>query len=302
MAKTAKKPQRYTNLYVKRRLIKLEIDVFGTISDGILHKRSRYAILTSIKLQIRHVAVLLQLDQAEADAIWENSVALYNKIVKKTALKLYRIRKNPKLDAKKAAEAQKEAIYAAIRPDISTDSFISDADHIVRHYDQRKKQDELAYLMASSAKSPFYLCSSHPKPAKDHADWEGKMYYDEDWEQHLDQYTPDELISIRAYIRNHQLRTVQWVTGAPVYMIYRPNCKHYLKNIPLKEVLHASTKSLLKKHRMIEAQDAPVSARRIYFRSFYNRGKLQEYLQQYVNCPTLEKDLKHTRKYIDKWR
>ena len=152
---------------------------------------------------------------------------------------------------------------------------------------------------AEEDKSPFFLCSSHPKPAKDHANWEGKMYYDEDYEQYV---SPEQLDSIRAYIRNHKLQTVQWVTGAPVFLTTRKNCKHYFKNIPLDQVLHSSARSLLRKHGMMMKEEVPVDRKVLYYREYYNRLKVEEALHKLVPNEKLAQDIAKDKKLLDKWR
>ena len=295
MAKNKKTTKIYTNLYVKRRLIQLEVDVFGMISKGVLAHKGRYAILSEVKRRIWIIAVQLGLDQREMDLIWAQIVATYNTVAQKTAVPLKKLKQNPD------PEVKKEAIYTAIRPMIIQNQFLSDADKVTRLYEQRKKGDQIREMLSSAVDSPFFLCSAHPKPAKDHAEYQGRMYYDENWEE-TGNYSDQDKIAIRAYIRNHKLQTVQWVTGPPVYLVFRPNCKHYLTNIPLDEVLAASARSLLKKHGMIESDQLPASEQRLNYRMYYNRMKVEEELNKYVSCPKLKQDMIRDRKLIDKWK
>ena len=284
------KKRRYTNLYVKRRLVQLEVDVFGSIANGILTRKSRYSVLTQVKKQLLDVAVQVGLDQKEADRLWAIFSSNYSTIAKGSALAIKKATDN---DQKRAA------IYTAIRPQIIQNRFLADAEQVTRMYEQRMKKNELDELLEASSDSPFYLCSSHEKPAKDHAEWQGRVYYDENWESN-GSYSDQEKISIRAYIRNHKLRSVQWVTGPPVYMIFRPNCKHYLRPMPLREVLRSSSRSLLKKHGMIR-EDPPATEQRLNYRIYYNRLKVEEELNQYVPCEQLKKDMQRDKKLIDKW-
>ena len=172
-------------------------------------------------------------------------------------------------------------------------------------YEQRLKHDQIfgpAGMLEQASeetKSPFFLCSSHPKPAKDHAAWEGKMYYDEDYESYVN---PDDLYLIRAYIRNHKLQTVQWVVGAPVFLTTRKNCKHYFKNVGIDEVLHSSARSILKKHGMIMPNEVPVPSKVLYYREYYNRLKVEEALHKLVPNERLAKDITKDKKLLDKWK
>lgn len=299
MAKKAKITKRYTNLYVKRRLVQLEVDVFGIVSEGVLARRGKYVIMTRIKHRIQDIAVQLELDQLEMDTLWAQSLSLYTTVVKNSSVQLHKLRSNPD------QELKKEAVYTAIRPMVIQNSFLRDANVVTKLYEQRKKevqiQELLDFAASGESPSPFFLCSSHPKAAKDHEPYQGKMYFDEDWEKNSS-YSDADRASIRAYIRNHKLRSLQWVTGAPVYMTMRPNCKHYFTNIPLQEVLHASARSLLKKHGMIDPDELPASEQRLNYRAYYNRLKIEKELSKHVECPKLIQDMnRDSRKLIDKW-
>ena len=94
----------------------------------------------------------------------------------------------------------------------------------------------------------FYLASFHKDSASDHKDYQGKMYIDENWEK-IDFYYSIKN-AIKYYIRQHNIQTIQWVTGKPVWLITRPNCRHYFKELSIKEVLANSKTSLLEKHNM----------------------------------------------------
>ena len=152
---------------------------------------------------------------------------------------------------------------------------------------------------AEENQSPFFLASAHDKPAKDHAPYESKVYYDENWEN----YVPEsEHNAIRAYIRNHKLMTIQDVTGEGIWFTLRRNCKHYLINISIDEVLGASAKALLKRHKMYMPEEAPVSREVLTYREYYNRLKIEEALNKLVPNEQLEKDLRKDKKLLDKWK
>lgn len=92
----------------------------------------------------------------------------------------------------------------------------------------------------------FYLASKHNDSATDHKDWQGKVYIDEKW-LHLN--LPDSVAnSIKQYILKNNIKTMQWVIGKPVWFVTRPNCRHYFKDITLKEALGSSKTSLIEKY------------------------------------------------------
>ena len=198
-------------------------------------------------------------------------------------------------------EAKTDAVYNLVRARIQQNDLTRESNKVMFNYEFRMKHEQIygEEGILATATSPFFLCSSHPKPAKDHALWEGRMYYDSEWESK--DYSDEDKKRIRSYIRNHQLRTVQWVLGEPVYLCTRRNCTHYLKNIPLEEVLHASAKSLLKKHRMIMSDEKSVSRDVLYYREYYNRYKVENALNEQISCPTLRLDMKKDKILLDKW-
>lgn len=120
---------------------------------------------------------------------------------------------------------------------------------IMEHCNARRRKLGLRDEMRShrARQGVFYLCSSHIKPAEDHADWQGRIYVDRFWRATLkdDESTAQ---AVAAYIRNHDIRTVQWVCGAPVYMITRPYCRHYMIELDTDEVLGASLNKIKKDH------------------------------------------------------
>lgn len=283
--------KRYESIYVKRRLVQLEVDIFDIVASGLKQGQSKQQILAQAKQLIRSLSVQIELDQAEVNRTWSYTLNLYQNMDRRR-LQL----------KKKTQQQQNHLIYMAIRAKIYDQSFIQDANQVVEHYEQRLKHNQLEDML-STASSPFFLCSSHPKPAKDHAEWEGKMYYDRDWEMKLDNLLSSEDIrAIRAYIQNHDLHTVQWVTGdeGKIWLCTRPHCKHYFTPMPLDEVLHASTRSLLRKHGLYMPDQKPASRRLINYRYFYNRLKLLESLRKTVDCPQLRKDIRETQKLLDR--
>lgn len=309
MAKTVKTTKTYTNLYVKRRLVKLEVDIFGIISEGLLAHTPKNKILAKIREQIRSLAVHIQLDQREIQELWLWANSMYLRISKKTFGTMRKLDRNSDLNDAQKQKLRLEAIYDSSRAYILDNSLIKEANTIMYSYEQRHKHDSIwgpdGLIAESRAKtddySPFFLCSSHPKPAKDHADWEGKVYYDEAWEDYVPDDDPNQ-DRIRAYIRNRRIKTVQWVVGEPVYLTTRRNCRHYLKPMPLEEVLHSSAKGLLKRHNMFMPEEKPVSRQILVYREYYNRLKVEEALNELIPNQKLTQDIKRDKKLLDKWK
>ena len=88
----------------------------------------------------------------------------------------------------------------------------------VRKFESENKAEIISNAFKENRKNGkiFYVASQHADSAKDHAPWQGKIYVDRFWHN----YDTDG--SIGDYIRRNGIRTVQWVTGKPVWFITRP--------------------------------------------------------------------------------
>ena len=92
----------------------------------------------------------------------------------------------------------------------------------------------------------FYITSYYGDCAKDHADYQGKIYVDDKWEA----IAPKErLEEIRAYIEANKVMTIKEVTEAPIFLTTRPNCRHYFMPMDLESVLGVKNDKDLNKLR-----------------------------------------------------
>ena len=92
------------------------------------------------------------------------------------------------------------------------------------------------------AKIVFYICNVFTDSADDHANWQGKMYYDNRWKSFIED--KDTRKRVQAIINQKKIKSVQWVKGAPVYLTTRPNCRHRLSPISLNQAGLSSDKVL----------------------------------------------------------
>lgn len=67
----------------------------------------------------------------------------------------------------------------------------------------------------------FYIASAHGDCAKDHKDYQGKLYVDAYYNRHNRELCD--------FVRENEIKTIQWVTGKPVYFVTRPHCRHYFR-------------------------------------------------------------------------
>lgn len=124
---------------------------------------------------------------------------------------------------------------------------VNDNLRVIEDEEQRKilGEEKEAFIMSEIQENRmerkyFYLCSSHSDSAKDHAPYQGKVYIDEE----CDDY------KCLMLARQYHMVTYQWVIGKPVWMVTRPNCRHYFKALTYSEVAGKSYDSLIEEHKM----------------------------------------------------
>jgi len=89
----------------------------------------------------------------------------------------------------------------------------------------------------------FVIASEHGDSAPDHKEWQGKIYYNENWRQFI--ADPELAKQVESFIDRRKLRSYQWVRGEPVQMWTRWNCRHKLRAVPVEDVLGKNIRSLL---------------------------------------------------------
>lgn len=129
----------------------------------------------------------------------------------------------------------------------------------------------------------FYIASFYGDCAKDHADFQGKIYYDANWKENAPK---DRIDEIQNYIDSKNLKSVQEVMDAPVYLTTRPNCRHYFTAIDIDTVLGAKTNSDISKLR---------SERNLNFNGKYKPEKYDALQKQRLN----ERKIRAEKRNID---
>lgn len=84
----------------------------------------------------------------------------------------------------------------------------------------------------------FYICDSFGDCAPDHADYQGKIYYN------AETTLTDEA---RKYIDENNIQSMQEVTNGEPFLTSRPNCRHNFHAIPTSQVLSESPDTILEK-------------------------------------------------------
>lgn len=153
---------------------------------------------------------------------------------------------------------------------------------IANKFERDKKEKCINELMdnARQDKTVFYLCSAHTHPAKDHKDHQGKIYVDAKWRDYMQNVK--ETNKVYKYIKSNNTTTIQKITSAPTYMIYRPYCKHYFVPISTSVVLknggRDATFNLLKQYGALRDEQNTN-------RKDYTRRKLLENVKFFKKLP-----------------
>ena len=264
--------------YLKSRIYSFEIKCSAIISEGLLEGKGKQPILKDLKKELVLFIGTVRLTPTEINELWQLCVYLYNSMSKK-------VRGN---------RTDNSRVYESMR------KFIPFLEKIKNEIGKSVEvRDKKKYLDNLTDKGIFYLCSSHTDCAKDHLDYQGKMYVSTDWRDRCPD--ADTRKRVRAYIRNHKCKTIEEIVGAPVYMTTRPNCRHYFMRMDIEEVMHSSVKKLLREYDMVKEKANSYSYEYSMYRMYYERLRALIALRDICPCLELEKDISRTRQIMKKW-
>lgn len=155
----------------------------------------------------------------------------------------------------------------------------------IKEDDDSAKQQLLDDMLLDKSK-PFFMASMHDDSAEDHKGWQGLLYVD-----------ANATGEARAYAIQHKLKTVQWVTGGPVWFVTRPYCRHYFVQYSLAEVL----KGVKPPRRKVGARPLQTPAR-VNVDYYTDRLQTYEAMYRYHKIPMLKNKIEKTKLLIKKWR
>jgi len=247
----------------KARLVadlkQFEANCYAIVYDGLVHQLSRHKIIVKIKQEVGFIVKKYYISKDNASILTKAALDFYYRAYKLTLkqLKSLRMAKNGLKTYSAIIEEASKVVYQVVEDEVRSDRIVKKAINKVANDEELANKLDILHGMLSNRsgfQSPFYLCTANTNPAADHAPYQGKIYYDEGWKNYiLDQ---NDIVRIEAYIKNHKLKSLQWVIGAPVYMYTRPNCRHEFVRVGIEEVLTSSAASLLKKHNLLINMDA----------------------------------------------
>ena len=126
----------------------------------------------------------------------------------------------------------------------------------------------------------FYICDSFGDCAPDHADYQGKIYYNEESD------IPDD---VQTYIDANGIQSMQSVMNGEPFLTTRPNCRHNFHAIPTDEVMQMSSEDILEKENLKrgEYKDSNYQATQ---QQRYNERQIRKWKLQEENARTIQKE------------
>ena len=118
----------------------------------------------------------------------------------------------------------------------------------------------------------FYMCDSFADCAPDHADYQGKIYYNEECD------IPEDVMR---YIEQNQIQSMQEVTNGEPFLTSRPNCRHNFHAIPTDEVMTTSANEILEKEGLSHGE---------YKDSNYEKVQQQRYNERQIRKWKLQEE------------
>lgn len=187
------------------------------------------------------------------------------------------------------------ALFDLFSQEKSNDKAKKVINHQVDNNAEQEKLNEFDNFVNISRKNEewFYLASSHNDCAEDHKPYQGRLY--------VDNKAPNEIID---YARKHNLLTMQWVTGKPVWFITRPYCRHYFVSLTLEQVENKSLKKLKRKyktHTAVGNLDLQTPAKRA-LAEYEDRIKWLRALYREYPSNKLKNEISKTALLIKKWK
>ena len=261
---------------LKFRIYSFEARCIGIISDGLKHGENKRTVLARLHGELARFRSTVRLSDIEYNRMWLMCVQLYNRIARMV----------------RGKRTDSTEIYRAVRkllPDL--ERFKND---LARSAEEKDKRE---YLNDLASKGIFYLCSEHGNCAEGHKAYQGRIYVSEAWRERCSDFAM--IRRVGAYIRNHSVMSIEEVCDSPVWMVKRPNCRHYFKELDTEKVLHSSVRKLLRDNKMIYSR---VGSQAYYmYRAYYERLKVLLELRKSCPCDELEADIRKTRKLMKKW-
>lgn len=157
------------------------------------------------------------------------------------------------LRAGEPRDKAKNSAYRVLMNTKNYNSILHSVNRAERHRISMNKKSQMKKSLNANRENNniFYLCSEHSNPAKDHAPYQGKLYVDRFWRSTLEKHgnTPE---SVERFIKVNNIMTIQKVCSAPIYMVFRPYCKHYFIPVNTEKAMSTGLSELKKSVHIVE--------------------------------------------------
>lgn len=188
----------------------------------------------------------------------------------------------------------------------------------VLDFESEEKRKLLEDEKKENSKRLFILVSEHKDSALDHKDYQGRLYFAKDYEKIISSEDEKKRKEIFKRIKEEHMLEFERVIGKPVWMITRPNCRHFFEYLDTEDVLKHTTKYLLKKHKMKlavgdrkELQTLKHDTRK----QWYTKENVANIIETYKNrldkhvrmnkeqpCDYLDKAIEKDKLLLEKWK
>lgn len=171
---------------------------------------------------------------------------------------------------------------------------------------------EMQLEFGGNAGVVFYLCNTFSDSANDHADFQGKYYYDMRYKEFG--YNEETVDVITKAIRDKKIMPIQFVRENKPYLSTRPNCRHTFTPISLDQVINVSPKKMTEDLKLSTGtyKDEKYLATQLLrkvevsLRNYDYKAKINKKLALTTNDPELKdkfnKASLHNNKLLNKWQ
>lgn len=171
----------------------------------------------------------------------------------------------------------------------------------------RQEANKLLFSASKNNGVVFYVCSFFGDCAKDHADYQGKYYYDEDWTSFG--YDEETSKQIQEYIDSNRLESYQSVVDNEPFLTTRPNCRHSLRPVVLDDVFTHTDKQMteeygIRKGTYKDSNYIDLQNQRKMERNIRNyKTRLEEHKMMFKQNPNpkLKTQIAKDKALIEKW-
>lgn len=227
----------------KKKLTQLD-DVRNNILATVYECAIKNKTLEELHKQVNNILNKNKIKIADKEMV-RYTLQVYPKIKKSSKLMLFLKPENVPIEIYAS-----EVVYKQMKKYKVFSNFKSLEYENVKRYEAKEKENIISKSVKENRKNYviFYLASEHEDCADDHKAYQGKLYVDSNWES-IVKDLPDRK-EIKSFIASKDIKTFQRVINSPAWIITRPNCRHYFKEIASEEAMSESVNALIKKYNM----------------------------------------------------